>query len=82
VSRNSIIAFFFGIAIGVVAMSLRPVSPVHAAAVPTNGYGISANGNGAFVVSSATGIVIYCDPTVSPTATPPPCKLLKGGPPW
>ncbi len=76
--RNIVIAFFFGIAIGVVAMSLRTVSPVHAAAgVPTNGYGISANGNGAFVVSSASGIVIYCDPTAT-TA----CKALKGGPAW
>ena len=76
-SRNIIIAFVFGIVIGVVAMSLRTVSPVHAAPLPTNGYGISANGNGAFVVSSATGVVIYCDPTLA-TA----CKAIKGGPAW
>lgn len=75
-SRNIIVAFFFGVAIGVATMTLRTPGPVHAAQGPANSYGISANNSGAWVVDP-NGRVSFCAPPPIPNGATTTCAGVR-----
>jgi hypothetical protein len=67
-NRNTIVAFFLGVAVTAAALALRTASPVYAQG-PAGGYSISATNNGAYIVSS-DGTLVYC--------TPSSCATVRG----
>jgi hypothetical protein len=70
-NRQFIIALFFGIATGVVMMTLGTGSSVHAQPAPHESYSISAAANGVYILSTK-GSIAYCGPTAGS------CLLVRG----